>query len=206
MNDSDKIPQADILLVLPRYKGEYGWPTYGDFKPLFPDYYWSAQVKQGGWEPWDNPNKSSVILEWHGRQVSIEAQKKWLAESNEISRRIAEEEKRKQELAEEQRLVRLAKQRASQEDETARKQRADKIHAEQMEANRRKLDAEKSKREEQVVNELIEQANEYITSVNKLVAALRRIPDNRLHEVDTDSLFFNCGRVKSIVESGHDND
>lgn len=186
MNDSDYIPQSDIILVLPDYKGEYGWPTFGDFKQYLPDYFWSCQVKQGGWEPWDNPNKSSIILLWHGRRVSIEAQEKWLAESNEVSRRIAEEERKKRELEEQKRLERVAK----FEQETQRRSAGAAIVAQQVECSARKQ-----------VDKLIDEANELVSNAGKLVAVLRRIPANRLHEVDLDSFLFNAGRVTKINEA-----
>jgi len=196
MNDSDKISELDIKYTLPDYKGKYGWPIYADIKQYLPDYFNPNE----GWETWDMPNKSAVIFKWHDRQVSIEAQNKWLEESNAVSRRIAEEERARQENEESDRLARVAKEKYKHAQEESRRTRADAIHADQMNACKLKQEAERARREDKRVDKLVEQANEYIVTVSKLVATLRGIPAARLHEVDTDSLFFNCGRVKSILE------
>ncbi len=185
MKDSDKIPPADIVLVLPGYRGEYGWPTFGDFRQYLPDYFAYQQSHNGGWLTWDNPNKSSVILQWHGRQVSIEVQNKWLAESNEISRRNAEEERIRQEQEERKRLERVAR----HEQERERRAAGASIVAQQVECSARKQ-----------VDKLIDEANELMVCAGKLVSVLRRIPADRLHEVDLDSFLFNAGRITKINE------
>ena len=195
MKYSHKIPQADITLVLPGYKGEYGWPTFGDFKQFLPDHY---QYHRGDWLTWDNNNKSSVILSWHSRQVSIEAQERWLAESNEVSRRIALEEKQRAEREEEERLLRVAK----REEEVSRRARADNIHADQMDANKRKLEAEQLKRTDKLVDESVLLVSEISGRIPMLLKILARLPAERMREVDIEILLFNLERLKKAAFPG----
>jgi len=181
MQESDKIPQSDITLVLPGYKGEYGWPTFGDFKQFLPDYY---SYHKGGWETWDNPNKSSVILNWHGRKVSIEAQEKWLEESNAISRRVAEEERRNAEREEQKRLERVAK----YEQEASRRAHGASVVAQQIECSERKR-----------VDAQVDEANELVLSASKLAAILKNLPADRVQSVDLESFIFNAERIRRFL-------
>jgi len=179
MKDSDKILTADLQYALPGYSGQFGYPTFGDVKQYLPDYF------SGDWEEWDLPNKSSVILRWHGRQEDLAQQRLWQEEDRKVLARIESDEQSKKQVEEQKRLARVSR----QESESARRAHGASIVAQQTACSERKR-----------IDNLVEQANDYIANVSKLVATLRGIPAARLHEVDTDSLFFNCGRVKKIIE------
>jgi len=185
MKDTDSVPHSDILTNIPKYNVEFGWPTFADIKPYLPSYYDFLR----GWELWDPPNKSAVIFKWHDKragEAAAEADHKHYMEN---LRKYEAEEKQKQELEEEQRLIRVATQKAKLEDESARRAHGAAVVAQQTACSERKR-----------VDAQVDEANEYIAGVHKLVAALRGIPASRLHEVDTDALFYNCGRVKKIIE------
>ena len=179
MKDADKISTLDLQHALPGYSGKFGYPTFRDIQQYLPDYFHYSD----GWETWDLPNKSTVILRWHDKQVDAAQQALWLEEDSAAQARLAAEEKIKRENEELQRLDRLAK----QEIEAARRKQGASVVALQVECSARKQ-----------VDRLIDEANELVSCAGKLVATLRRIPVERRSEIDIDSFLFNAGRVVKI--------
>lgn len=182
MKDSDKISKNDFIGgQLAGYDGRFGYPTYGELIPLLPSYFFDTKAT---WEGWDQCNKATVLMRWLDLQETrafVERETKQLAESQ--KRHAAEEADRKSR-EESERQARLAKDAIRQ---------ADREHGRQIVAMQSECSARKK------TDALIDEANELVLNAGKLVGILRRIPTDRLHEVDTESFLFNCGRVKQIT-------
>jgi hypothetical protein len=205
------IPRAEILVPLPNYRGEHGWPTFADIKPFLPDYYGTLN---DSWEGWDTVNKYAVIMKWEHHHATLADMKKWENESNEASKRVAEQERKHEEEQEQKRIARVNKQREedekrsaklrereeqqirAREEEADRRARADAIHAEQMEANKRRLDSEKSKRVEKLLDETALHVSEVALRLPRLMRLLSQLPAERRRETGLDGLLLGFELIK----------
>jgi hypothetical protein len=205
------IPKAEILVPLPNYRGEYGWPTFADIKPFLPSYYGTLN---SDWNSWDITNKYAVIMKWESHHALQADLKKWEEESNQISERIAEEEKKQFDRQEQKRIARVNKQREEdekhaaktreraeqlvrdREDEADRRKRADAIHADQMEAARKKIDLEFIKRIDRDIEAAALLVSEISGRIPMLMRLLEKLPKERRHETGVSFLLVNLEHLK----------